>query len=276
MVNRREPLWKRVMATLLERVAVRVIFVPEGAPVDEKIERALKSGVARPMDPAFFGALKNFLDQAEQKTRMWSEVIKPKGDAMMQQLWQKIWRTPEGKAYKELSDEVARKKVSVDAAARAATEGIAQKILTGGRIVSHVKTRLLVGKEEMIAEAQGEVERLRGELEQAKARLKELQRARDDQYERVNVLLVRDVSKAPPKEGHRDPGPWKARSAEEELVRAIREVASIDELMLEPLEQTDATLASFLELMQALAHQEADEQDLSALDSEPEAVEELA
>jgi len=274
MVNRREPLWKRVMASLLERVAVRVIFVPDGAPLDEKVERALKSGAARPMDPAFFGALKNFLDQAEQKTRMWSEVIKPKGDAMMQQLWQRIWRTPEGKAYKELSDEVARKKVAVDASARAAAEGIAQKILTGGRIVSHIKTRLLVGKEEMIAEAQGEVERLRGELEQAKARLKELQRARDDQYERINILLVRDVSKTPPKEGQRAPAPWRVRSAEEELVRAIRDLASIDELMLEPLEQADATLASFLEIMQALAAQEADELDLNALDPEPEAVEE--
>lgn len=274
MVIRRDKMWKRIMSALLERIAVRVIFVPADAPIDEKVERALKSGAARPMDPAFFGAIKDFLSLAEEKSRQWSEVIKPRGDAMMQALWQKIWKTPEGRQYKELSDEVAKRKTQVDAVAKAAAEGIAQKILTGGRIVSHVKTRILIGKEEMVAEAQAEVERLRGELEQAKARLKDLQRAREDQYERVNLLVVRDVSKAPPKEGRRYPSPWAVRGAEDEIAQSIRNIASIDELMLEPLEQADGALTSFLDLMQGLAAQEADELELSSVEPEPESVEE--
>jgi hypothetical protein len=274
MVNRRETLWKRVMATLLERVAVRVIFVPADAPVDEKVQRALKNGTARPMDPAFFTAIKDFLASSEEKRRLWVEVIRPKSDQMMQALWQRVWRTPEGRAYKEISEEVAKQKARVDQVAKAASDGLTQKILAGGRIVDHIKTRILVGREEMVAEAQAEIERLRGELEQAKARLKDLQRAREDQYERVNLLLVRDVSKAPPKEGRRYPSPWSARRTEDEVAQAIRDLASIDELMLEPLEQVDGALAVFLDLMQGLAGQEADELDLNALDPEPEAVEE--
>lgn len=270
MFNRREALWKRVMSSLLERTAVRVVFVPADAPIDEKVQRALKSGAARPMDPAFFTTIKDFLTLAEEKGRQWSEVIKPKGDAMMSELWTKIWRTPEGRAYKQLAEEVAKKKAGVDAAAKAAEDGIHQKILTGGKIVSHIKTRLLVGRDDMIAGAQAEVQRLRGELEEAKVRLKELQKARDDQHERINLLLVRDVSQAPSKESTQFSGPWRARRAGEEVMQAVRDIAAIDELMLEPLEHVDGALAAFLGLMQGLATQEADEQDLSALISEPE------
>lgn len=276
MIIRRTSLWKRISSALLHRRAVRVVFVPPGAPMDEKIERALKSGEARPMDPAFFSAIKDFLTLAEEKNRQWTEVIRPQSDVMMSGLWQKLWRTPAGRNYKDLSDQVARRKTQVDAAAKAAEDGLAQKILASGKIVSHIKTRLLVGREEMLSEAQAEVERLRGKLAEAQARLKDLRKAREGQLERINLLVVREIGKTPRSESRRLPAPWARRSSYEEVAQAIADAEALDELMIEPIEAMDASVTAFIEVLQDVAQSEATENDFGQIIPETEETEVLS
>jgi hypothetical protein len=260
-------LWKKIYGKLdaIKRTAVRVIFIGPGADVDDRIRRVKEKENVRPMNPEFFSSIKDFLDLAAEKNRQWTSVIKPKADQLMSDVWSKLWKTQDGRAYQELKAEVDRRKSQVDAVAKRAEDGVAQKILTGGRVVTFIKTHVIVGREDMLTEAKAEVDRLRQELVEAKKRLVQLEKGEEDATERLNLIVVEELKNpAKPKVTRRD-GWWARRSGVEQVQAVILNIIEIDTLIADELTAIDGLAESFLATLENIAQQEMHEEDLQQL-----------
>lgn len=279
MISNHSPLWKRIYAHLLERVAVRVIFTgPESEP-DPRIEKAKKAADVRPMEPEFFDSIKEFLALAEEKTRQWSQVIKPKADQAMSGVWEKLWKTQEGRAYQELKAQVDRRKSEVDGICKKAEDGIARKILSSGQVVTFLKTTVLIGNAELVTQARQEIERLKYELTEAKARLKKLEKGQDDQLERLNLLVVEQLKQpAKPKSAELREPSWVRRAGFDEVQQAVILNAKIEDLIADEMMAMDGVLDDFVAVLENLASEELMPEELDAMDPEPagETVEEAA
>ena len=191
----------------------------------------------------------------------------------MSEVWQRLWKTPQGKEYEVLKSDLDHRKERVNAQARQLEDGIYKKVIAGGRLIAYIKTSVIVSSEEAVAQATAEVDRIRGELEQAKTKLKQLQKGKEDQIERVNVLVVEELGgNTPQSKSRRLPLGWGVRQASyEAIAQAIIDTAAVEELMDEPLTEIDATLAGLVEVLDGMAGSVATEDDLSAL-VEPEGV----
>lgn len=256
MHMRREALWKRIWASM-RRVAVRILWVGPDAESDPRIEEAKKAGVAKPMPPGFLEAVKSVIELVPRKEELFTGV-REQANRQMAEVWEKLWRTPRGKEYQALKADLDHRKEKVNSLARQLEDGIYRKVIAGGRQLEYIKTHVIVSPEEALKQAMAEVERLRAELEAAKAALKQLQRAKVEQMERVNVLLIEEGSRPPQAGARRQAGAG-------DMEQAIREAEAIDELMLEPMQVIDGGLDGFLELTQAIAQMEATDEDLSQL-----------
>lgn len=261
---RRDPLWKRIMAALEVR-AVRMLFIGPQAPLDPRVEQARKQGQAVPMPKEFLDALKAVLELLPRKEELFT-ALKTEGDAQMAEVWQKLWRTKRGKEYKELRDIVDRKKERINTQAKQLEDGIYRKILAGNRAVSYIKGHVLVGNEDLIDQAAAEVERIKGELEQAKAQLAQLRKAKADQLVRINTLVVEELGQGAAESSIRI-----RRSSIEEVQQAIMDYAAIDEIGIsEVLERIDVALDALVSECQHLATLEANGDDFEGLMPEDE------
>lgn len=273
MINKRAPLWKRIYAHLLERVAVRVIFTGPEAEPDPRIEKAKKSADVRPMEPEFFDSIKEFLSLAEEKTRQWSQVIKPKADQAMSDVWEKLWKTPEGRAYQDLKAQVDRRKSEVDGICKKAEDGIARKILSSGQVVTFLKTTVLIGNADLVEQARQEIERLKYELTEAKARLKKLEKGQEDQLERLNVLVVDQLKQpAKPRSAELREPSWVRRAGFEEVQQALILSAEIEGLIADEMFAADGIMDEFVAVLENLAAEELTPEEIDALAPEPDVV----
>ena len=263
-------LWKRIYAALLERVAVRVIFVgPESAP-DPRIEKAMRSTEVRPMEPEFFAAIKEFVSLAEEKTRQWSEVIKPRADQAMSAVWEKLWKTPEGRRYQELKAEVEKRKSDCDRLCKVAEEGVTRKLLSTGKVVTFLKTHVVVGNADLVEQARHDVERLKHELTAAKERLKKLEKGQEDQLERLNALVVEQIKQpAKPKPAERELE-WVRRAGFGEVQEALVLNAQIEDLIADEMSAVDGIMDEFLATLENLAAEELTPEELNAVAPEDE------
>lgn len=260
-----DPLWKKVMG-YLSRIAVRVIFVGPDAEPDPRLQRAKDAGNMRPMDPAFFEAVKDFLALAEEKGRQWSQVIKPRADAAMSAVWEKLWKTPEGRSYQDLKVQVDRRKAQVDAVCKRAEDGISRKILSSGQVVTFIKTTVLVGKEDLIDRARNDLERLKYELAEAKKRLKQLEKGKEDSLERLNVLVVEPLKGPAKPKAARPSATFRSRMAGDDEIRdAIVASSEIDDLMADELMAVERVLDEALAGLEALAAETMTPEELDGL-----------
>lgn len=259
MHMRRETLWKKVWASL-RRVAVRILWVGPDAESDPRIEEAKKAGAAKPMPPGFLEAVKSVIELVPRKEELFTGV-REQANRQMAEVWEKLWRTPRGKEYQAIKADLDRRKEKVNSLARQLEDGIYKKVLAGGRQLEYIKAHVIISPEEALKQAMAEVERLRAELEEAKAQLKQLQRAKTEQMERVNILLIEEGSRSAQTGARR-------RAGVGDMEQAIREAEAIDELMIEPMQEIDLGMDSFLELTQALAQMEATENDFVGLTPE--------
>jgi hypothetical protein len=263
MVNRRTPLWKKISALLLHRRAVRVLWVGPETPLDPRVEDAKKRGDAQPMPPELLEAIKGVIELVPRKQELWSQV-KQEADAQMSRLWTKLWATARGKDYVALKEELDRRKKKLDAEGRRLEDGIWTKLVAGGRQLTYLKTHVVATSEEQIREATAAVEQAKVQLQEAKAKLKQLQRAKTEAVERVNVLLVEDL-KGPPTRSRAVPVNWSARSSADTIERAIMEADAIDALLLEPLEEMDVALDGMGERLDALVGAQPEEDDFTSV-----------
>lgn len=257
-----DPLWKKINA-ILYRVAVRVVFIGPDAEPDPRLQRAKD---ARPMAPEFFESVKEFLTMAEEKGRQWSQVIKPRADAAMSAVWEKLWKTPEGRAYQELKAQVDRRKSQVDGICKRAEDGISRKILSSGQVVTFIKTTVLVGKEDLLDRARNDIERLKYELTEAKTRLKQLEKGKEDSMERLNVLVVETLKgPAKPKAGQLSAAFRSRIAGDGEIQDAIVASAEIDELMADELTAAEGVVEQFVAALETLAAETITPEELDAM-----------
>lgn len=268
---RRDRLWKRIWATILTRRAVRVVFVGPSAQPDPRIERAREKADVRPMDAAFFDAIKDFISLTAEKQSAWSQTIKPKADAAMSALWTKLWKTPEGRRYQELKVEVDRRKSSVDALCRKAEDGITKKVLASGQVVTYLKTSILIGNDELLDQARQSVEKLKHELTEAKERLKQLEKGQEAAFERINLLVVEELKgPAKPKAGALRGPAWSRVGAVEAVQQAMVDILEIDEMIADEMAAVDNTVGAFVAVLENVAQQQISEEELQQFAPETE------